>query len=72
MLDYVCKPIGGELSISEETSESRWVTKDQVLDLVTKPAIRTRFEAYLDFNGSINYMEYVTKPNFELKLQRNI
>ena len=37
MLDYVCKPVGGEVSISEETSESRWISKDRILDLVTKP-----------------------------------
>ena len=72
MMDYVCKPVSGELSTSEETSESRWVAKDEVLDLVTAPAIRTRYQAYLEFNGNINYMEYITKPNFELKLNRTI
>lgn len=72
MLDYLGKPVGGELSTSEETSESRWVAKDQVLDLVTTPAVRTRYQAYLDFNGNISYMEYVTKPDFELKLNRTV
>jgi len=72
MMDYVCKPVSGELSTSEETSESRWVAKDEVLDLVTAPAIRTRYQAYLEFKGNINYMEYITKPNFELKLNRTI
>ncbi|MEK4485492.1 NUDIX hydrolase [Psychrobacillus sp. FSL H8-0484] len=72
MMDYVCKPVSGELSTSEETSESRWVAKDEVLDLVTAPAIRTRYQAYLEFNGNINYMEYITKQNFELKLNRTI
>lgn len=72
MLDYVCKPVGGHLCTSEETSDSRWVAKDQVLDLVTAPAIRTRYQAYLDFIGNVHYMEYVTKPEFVLKLKRTV
>jgi 8-oxo-dGTP diphosphatase len=72
MFDFVCKPVGGELSTSEETSESCWVAKDKVLDMITAPAIRTRYQAYLDFDGNINYFEYVTKPKFELKLKRTV
>ncbi|KRE24890.1 NUDIX hydrolase [Paenibacillus sp. Soil522] len=72
MLDFMCKPIGGELCTSEETSESYWFEKDKVLDMVAAPAIRTRYQAYLDFGGSSCYMEYVTKPNFEIKLNRTI
>jgi 8-oxo-dGTP diphosphatase len=72
MLDYVCKPVGGELCSSEETTESRWVAKDKVLDMVTAPAYRTRYKAYLDFDGNTYYMEYVTNPTFELKLNRTV
>lgn len=72
MMDFVCKPTGGELTISEETTDSRWIAKDEVLQLITAPAIRTRFQAYLDFNREAVYMEYITKPEFEIKLRRNI
>ncbi|MDQ0114050.1 NUDIX hydrolase [Paenibacillus harenae] len=72
MLDFTCQPVGGELSTSEETSESRWFERDKVLDMVTAPAIRTRYQAYLDFCGSSFYMEYVTRPNFEIKVSRTI
>ncbi|GIP41237.1 putative MutT/NUDIX-like protein [Paenibacillus sp. J31TS4] len=72
MLDFVCKPVGGALGTSEETSESRWVERETVLDLVTAPAIRTRYQAYLAFDGKPVYMEYVTKPEFEVKLDRTI
>jgi hypothetical protein len=60
------------LAISDETLESKWVVKDKVLDLVTAPAIITRYQAYLDFEGKVNYMEYVTKPQFEVKVTRKI
>ena len=72
MMDYVCTPVGGELCISDENSESLWVAKDKVLDMIEAPAIRERYQAYLDFNGTVNYMEYVTQPEFELKLKRKV
>lgn len=72
MFDFVCKPVGGELSSSDETSESKWVNKNEVLEMILAPALRTRYQAYLDFVGSVFYMEYVTKPQFELKLKRNV
>ncbi|WP_456279004.1 NUDIX hydrolase [Bacillus sp. AK128] len=72
MLDYVCKPIGGELATSDETTEVKWIKKENVLDFISAPAIRTRYKAYLDFEGKINYMEYVTRPGFDLKLNRKV
>jgi hypothetical protein len=72
MFDFVCKAVGGELSTSDETSECRWVPKENVLDLITLPAIRMRYETYLNYNGSVNYIEYVTATTSEcnVKLQR--
>jgi 8-oxo-dGTP diphosphatase len=72
MLDYVCKPVGGELATSEETSDSRWVEKEEVLNFITDPAIQTRFRAYLTFDGKVNYMEYITHPEFEVKLEKPV
>lgn len=40
MFDFVCKPIGGELSTSDETSDSCWVSKEKVLEMVSAPALR--------------------------------
>lgn len=65
--DFVCQPIGGELSFSEETTDSRWVAKAKVLDLITQPGVRYRYQAYLKFNGAVNYADYVTKPEFTLQ-----
>ncbi|WP_413374732.1 NUDIX hydrolase [Alkalihalobacillus sp. 1P02AB] len=71
IMDFICKASGGELSISEETSESRWIPCNQVLNYIKAPAIRTRFEAYLNATGDVVYCEYITRP-FEIKLERNI
>lgn len=51
MMDFVCRPVGGALSTSEETSESRWIEKECVLEMISAQAIRTRYEAFLDFEG---------------------
>ncbi|GAA0338002.1 NUDIX domain-containing protein [Bacillus carboniphilus] len=72
MMDFVGTPIGGELTTSEETTESKWVPKNEVLDFITAPAIQTRFKAYLEFTGDVQYMEYVTRPEFTVKLDRKI
>jgi 8-oxo-dGTP diphosphatase len=72
MFDFVCKPVGGELAISEETTDSRWVPKENALEFITAPATRMRYEAYLNFNGSVNYMEYVTAPEFEIKYRIDV
>lgn len=72
MMDFTCKLIGGELGTSEETPESKWVKKEDVLNYIKEPNLVERFQAYLDFNDLVNYVEYVTKPEYEMKLKRMI
>lgn len=73
MFGFTCTYTGGELCTSDETSESRWVPKNEILDYITVPNLRKRFEAYLNFNGKdIQYLEYITKPAYELKTERYI
>ena len=72
MLDFVCKYKSGELCTSEETTEVCWVKKDEVLDVIQHPAYRTRYQNYIDFAGTVTYMEYVTKPEFQIKINANI
>lgn len=71
--DFVCEPVGGDLlAVTEETTDSRWVPKDRVLDLITQPGVRYRYQAYLEFNGAVNYADYVTKPEFIVKHQTSV
>ncbi len=72
MLDFICKAKGGVPRPSEENSESMYVPKDKVLDMIKAPAIIERYKAFLDYTGRPTYMEYVAKPVFELKLKRLI
>ena len=72
ILDFICKETGGTPRPSEENSETMYVAKEKVLDMITAPAIIERYKAYLEYTNRPIYMEYVTKPEFELKLKRLI
>ncbi|HEX2944848.1 MAG TPA: NUDIX hydrolase [Clostridia bacterium] len=67
---FTCTFTGGELTTSDETSESRWIPREDVLDYIKVPVLVERFKAYLNFDGNVQYMEYVTRPEFDLKLKR--
>lgn len=69
MMDFICKAKGGIPRPSDENSESRFFSQDEVLEIITAPAIIERFKAYLEYNGRPTYLEYLTKPFFKLKLK---
>ena len=70
IFNFICSFIGGELRGSDETVEARWVKKENVIDMIS-PITRDRFQAYLDFDGDIQYMAYTSRP-YKLNLKRNI
>lgn len=72
MLDFICKAKSGIPRPSDENSESAYVPKDKILDLIQAPAIIERYKAFLEYTGRPTYMEYITKPVFELRLKRLI
>lgn len=72
MFGFECKYVDGELCTSDETSESLWINKNEVLNYITEPNLIERFKAYLNFKGLVQYLEYITKPQYSLKLKRLI
>ncbi len=72
MLDFICRAKGGIPRPSDENSESMYVPKEKVLELMKAPAYIERYKAFLEYNGRPAYMEYVTRPVFELKLKKLI
>lgn len=72
MLDFICRAKSGVPRPSDENSESAYIPKDDVLNLIQAPAIIERYKAYLEYAGRPIYLEYVTKPSFKLKLKRLI
>ena len=72
MLDFICDYVNGQPTPSNETSEVIWISKTEVMQYVTAPAMRLRFEKVLNFNGKISYCSYVTKPDFHVLSDRFI
>ncbi|MDR0292874.1 MAG: NUDIX domain-containing protein [Oscillospiraceae bacterium] len=72
MFDFVCDYVGGQPTPSNETSEVIWVPKTEVMQYITAPAMRFRFEKMLTFNGKVSYCSYVTKPAFQVFINRTI
>lgn len=70
--DFECRATGGALCVSDETSECRWVSPEEAQEMISAPAIQARFQAYLEYDGSVRYLEYGTKPDFRLRLDRTI
>ena len=72
MLDFTGRAVGGTLGTSDETAASGWFPKNEVLSLLSAPAIQTRYRAYLDGSGTPVYMAYRSRPTFSLLLERGI
>jgi ADP-ribose pyrophosphatase YjhB (NUDIX family) len=70
MFGFTCKYTYGELRTSDETSEVLWVKREDVLNYLTTPNLVERFKAFLRGNNGILYLEYVTKPEYALKLSQ--
>ena len=72
IFDFICDYVDGQPTVSDETSEVIWVPKSDVMQYITQPVLRFRFEKVLNFNGKICYSSYVTKPEFKILSDRYI
>ncbi|MBN2795202.1 MAG: NUDIX hydrolase [Clostridia bacterium] len=72
MIDFTGHYIEGELTASDETDACKWVKKEDVLNLMTSVNYIERYEAFLHQTTLVTYMDYVTKPEFTIKMKREI
>ena len=72
MFDFICEYESGECRTSEESSEVLWVPKEKVLDYISTPVLRYRFEKMLSFDGTVTYASFMTKPEFQLLTEQRI
>ena len=72
MLDFICRAKSGTPRPSDENSASAYYPADSVPKLIIAPAVLERFKAFLEYSGRPTYLEYVTKPDFQMKLKRLI
>lgn len=73
MLDFICTYAGGDLvQETDETCQALWVAKERVLEYLTTPSLIERYKAFLAYRGSVQYLAYVTKPEYRLLEKREI
>lgn len=72
IMGFTCTYTAGEFRESDETTECLWVSRDEALTYITVPDSIDKFKAYMNFSGEVQYMEYVTKPGYDMKLHRPI
>ena len=72
MLDFICRAKGGMPVPSDENSETAFIPKSSVPELIRTPAYIERYKAFLEYTGRPTYLEYVSRPEFLLKLKRHI
>lgn len=70
MFTFAGRYTGGELRISDETSEVLWVKKDEVLQYVTFPTVVESFQAYREERSDILYLAGTTKPQYDMNFRR--
>ena len=67
LFDFICDYVEGTPTPqASETSEVIWVPKSEVLNYVTHPVLRYRFEKVLGFDGRVCYGSYVSRPEFKV------
>ena len=72
MMDFICRKTGGEPRPSEENSETGWFKREDILSMIKAPAIKERFQAYLEYSGRPIYLSYVTRPEYKLSLKTTL
>ena len=71
MFGFLGELISGELTTSAESVEVRWFERDKALDLIQEPMLKDRMRDMLEFNETVVYRSYRTKP-YEVYLERKI
>ena len=70
ILGFACTWLGGEFRANDEAAQARWVTKEQVYDMLPQP-LRDYYQAYLD-GGAVRYLAYAARPAYDCKMKREI
>jgi 8-oxo-dGTP diphosphatase len=59
---FLCKYEAGTLITSDETPETEWVPRDEIMERVQHAAIRERLRDMLNFDGRVLYRAYRKEP----------
>ncbi|WP_243414664.1 NUDIX hydrolase [Sporosalibacterium faouarense] len=66
-IDFICKYISGELRTSDESSEVKWVTKEEALDIV-RAKQQLRLRKALEYQSSFSCVGYQINSSNEIEV----
>jgi ADP-ribose pyrophosphatase YjhB (NUDIX family) len=69
---FTAEYLGGALHTSDENDQTCWVPKSDVLKMIKREPLAEQFRAYLEFAGSVRYLEYHSKPEYRLLTKRDV
>jgi 8-oxo-dGTP diphosphatase len=69
MFGFLAQWEAGEPVTSSESLESSWFPREEVLEMITHPALRDRARDKLEFSGRVVYRVYRTNPYRVVKEQ---
>ena len=58
-LTFLCEYISGEVEISDESLDAKWVSREEARQMVTFPAFVQRIEDMLNFDGKVNFSAFL-------------
>ena len=61
-IDFSCRYVEGELTVSNESLEVRWIKREAALEMITFPLTRKRMENMLSGNEKVNCFNFRKEP----------
>lgn len=58
-LAFLCEYVSGEVVISDESLEARWVPRNKAREMITFPAFIQRIEDMLAYDGKVNFSAFL-------------
>lgn len=64
-IDFTCRAVGGRLATSDESTEVRWIKREDALDMITFPLTKKRLKNMLSGSDQVNCFCFKREP-FEI------
>jgi len=65
-IDFVCRYAGGELTISEESTEVAWFTPEEAMEVITFPLTKKRLINMLSMDNNAHFFGFTRENGFEV------
>lgn len=66
-IDFICKYISGDLTTSVESTDVKWFSKNEALELIN-PKLHFRFRKALDYQSAFTCMGFHRNPFNEIEV----